>query len=184
MTYCWWHYHSVSTFLCTWKLGPDEVSVILSRVFSDDFLKSETQQLIIHTCWFLYHLKNCFSASLHSSCWSVVRACVLLRTTSINWPSPPEWHNFLNYVYNTYSHKWPQTHTYVYIYNPVESNYRDPTGHKNLILCTYNSTHYICNCVHFWSGIHDVEFIWFSISFENTLYILLIFFTTFGHSTY
>ena len=41
-------------------------------------------------------------AVLHSFCWSVARACILLCATSINWPSPPEWCNFLNYVYNAY----------------------------------------------------------------------------------
>ena len=52
---------SVSTFLCTRKLGPEEIiatAVQLSaqklkysfKVLSDDFLMSETQQLIILTC--------------------------------------------------------------------------------------------------------------------------------------
>ena len=54
---------SVSTFLCTRKLGPEEVSVSLIAVYvhrslmkyffkvlNDDFLVSETQQLIILTC--------------------------------------------------------------------------------------------------------------------------------------
>ena len=45
------------------------------------------------------------------------RACILSRTTPINWPSPPEWHNFLNYVhvYNAYLRKWHK-HIYIYIY--------------------------------------------------------------------
>ena len=33
---------------------------------------------------------------LYSCYWSDI----LLRTTPINWPSPREWHNFLNYIYN------------------------------------------------------------------------------------
>ena len=53
---------SVYTFLCTQKQGPEEVHVIATavqlsaqklqysfKVLSDDFLKSETQQLIL-TC--------------------------------------------------------------------------------------------------------------------------------------
>ena len=42
------------------------------------------------------------------------QARVLLRATPINWPSPWEWRNFLNYVYNTYSCKWTQE-IYIYI---------------------------------------------------------------------
>ena len=58
---------SVSTFLCTRTLEPEEVSVTTIKVhrslmklkysFKDDFLMSETQQLIILTCYrFLHHL--------------------------------------------------------------------------------------------------------------------------------
>ena len=62
-----------------------------------------------------------------SFCWSVLcraRTCVLLRTTPINWPSPPEWRNFLNYIYNAYSHKWHKNIN-MYTLNPMESNHRD-----------------------------------------------------------
>ena len=41
----------------------------------------------------------------------------------INWPSPREWCNFLNYVYNAYSRKWTQEN--IYRFNPVESNQRN-----------------------------------------------------------
>ena len=47
---------SVSTFLCTRNLGPEEVSTETEllkhslKVLNDDFLMSETQQLIILTC--------------------------------------------------------------------------------------------------------------------------------------
>ena len=51
---------SVSTFLCTRNLGPEEVSIKCTaemellkyslKVLNDDFLMSEPQQLIILTC--------------------------------------------------------------------------------------------------------------------------------------
>ena len=49
------------------------------------------------------------------------------------WLSPPEWRNFLNYVYNAYSCKWTQENIIIiYRFSPVESNHRDgPTGHKD-----------------------------------------------------
>ena len=31
-------------------------------------------------------------------------------------PSPLEWLNFLNYVYNTHSRKWHKHNNYIYIY--------------------------------------------------------------------
>ena len=95
---------SVSTFLCTRNLGPEEVSLTSKRtetklpkcslkVLNDNFLMSETQQLIILT---LYLLKiptsslYCFSA-VYNSYWQFTfslltldQARVLLRATPIN----------------------------------------------------------------------------------------------------
>ena len=80
---------SVSTFLCTRKLVPEEVSVIVEhgffyeaevsfKVLNDDLLVSETQQPITKDSCNICLLFLCYIqqllllvAVLHSSCWSV-----------------------------------------------------------------------------------------------------------------
>ena len=54
---------------------------------------------VLHSSWVFLLVSVVCSSSEHSF-------------TPINWPSPLEWCNFLNYVYNAYAHKW---HKHIYI---------------------------------------------------------------------
>ena len=64
---------------------------------------------------FLYNIQQLLVlvVFLYSSYLSVAWAHVLLCTLPINWQSPSEWCNFLNYVYNALLCKWNK-HIYIY----------------------------------------------------------------------
>ena len=142
-----------------WKLGPEYVSltaVLSTQIFDETeaFLQNSIWwlphvwilklnnllYLLVKDSCIIFILFLCYIqqilvlvAVLHSSwifllVWSLSARSI--THYAINWLRPPESHNFLNYVYNAYSHKW---HIIIYIYtlNLVESNQRDgATGNK------------------------------------------------------
>ena len=67
--------------------------------------------------------------------WYLTGCCkitTLKNWKCYNWPSPREWRNFLNYVYNAYSRSGHKKIN-MYSSNRWESIHRDvPTGHKNI----------------------------------------------------
>ena len=85
---------SVSTFLCTRKLYPEETEVLLqgSKWWLPHVWNSTTyyKRLLHHlyTVSWLYTTDISIICSFTFSCWSVAQAHVLLWTTPINWPSP------------------------------------------------------------------------------------------------
>ena len=100
----WWltHVWNWTTYYTCWKF--------LHHLYTVSLLYTTVISISCHSCSFTF-----FLILPESSCWYVDQVCVLLHATPINWPSPPEWRNFLNYVYNAYSRKWHK-HIYIYIY--------------------------------------------------------------------